>query len=104
WINDLTSKDPYYVLPLAMGVTMFITQRMQPAQMDPAQQKMMLWFMPIFFTMIMLQLPAGLTLYIFTNNLLSIAQQLLLRRTMGLPLVGGPVVAAANATVAATGE
>ncbi|MGC4119021.1 MAG: membrane protein insertase YidC [Myxococcales bacterium] len=75
WITDLTAHDPYYILPLAMGVTMFITQKMQPAMGDPTQAKVMLYFMPIFFTFLMLSLPAGLTLYIFTNNLLSIAQQ-----------------------------
>lgn len=79
WITDLTQPDPYYILPLAMGVTMFITQKMQPQMGDARQAKMMLYFMPIFFTFIMLNLPAGLTLYIFTNNLLSIAQQAWLR-------------------------
>jgi YidC/Oxa1 family membrane protein insertase len=80
WITDLTAKDPYYILPLAMGVTMFITQKMQPQMGDPTQAKIMLYFMPIFFTFLMLSLPAGLTLYIFTNNLLSIAQQKYLQR------------------------
>lgn len=94
WINDLTSKDPYYILPLAMGVTMFITQKMQPMQMEASQQKMMLYFMPIFFTFIMLNLPAGLTLYIFTNNLLSIVQQLALRKSMGMPMTGSPTAGA----------
>lgn len=75
WISDLTARDPYYIMPLAMGVTMFITQKMQPQMGDPTQAKIMLYFMPIFFTSLMLSLPAGLTLYIFTNNLLSIAQQ-----------------------------
>ena len=84
WISDLTQPDPYYVLPLAMGVTMFITQKMQPQMGDARQAKMMLYFMPIFFTFIMLNLPAGLTLYIFTNNLLSIAQQAWLRRRFAL--------------------
>ena len=80
WISDLTLHDPYYIMPLAMGVTMFITQKMQPTMGDPTQAKVMLYFMPIFFTAIMLNLPAGLTLYIFTNNLLSIAQQKWLQR------------------------
>ncbi len=84
WITDLTSKDPYYILPLAMGVTMFITQKMQPTMGDPTQAKMMLYFMPVFFTFLMLSLPAGLTLYIFTNNLLSIAQQKYLQRKFAL--------------------
>ena len=91
WLTDLTSKDPYYVLPILMGATMFATQKMQPSTgMDPAQAKMMLYFMPIMFTAFMLNLPQGLTLYIFTNNLLSIAQQLALRRVMGLPMFGPP--------------
>jgi YidC/Oxa1 family membrane protein insertase len=68
--------------------------------MDPMQQKMMQYFMPALFTAFMLQLPSGLTLYIFTNNILSIAQQLGLRKSMGLPLVGAPS-AASTATVAA---
>ncbi|HEY0839299.1 MAG TPA: membrane protein insertase YidC [Vulgatibacter sp.] len=98
WISDLTSKDPFYALPLAMGATMFITQRMQPMQMDATQQKVMLYFMPIFFTFIMFQLPAGLTLYIFTNNLLSIGQQLVLRKSMGLPAIGAPTPPPASKT------
>lgn len=84
WISDLTSKDPLYVLPVAMGLTMFLTQKLQPMQVDATQQKMLLYFMPIFFTLIMLNLPAGLTLYIFTNNVLSIGQQLALRKAMGI--------------------
>ncbi|MGI5861361.1 MAG: membrane protein insertase YidC [Myxococcales bacterium] len=80
WVLDLTRPDPFFILPLAMGVTMFITQKMQPQMGDPTQAKIMLYVMPIFFTFIMLNLPAGLTLYIFTNNLLSIAQQKWLQR------------------------
>ncbi len=78
--TDLTYKDPTYILPLALGVTMIITQRAQPQMMDAAQAKLMTWFMPIFFTAIMMNYPAGLALYIFTNNLLSIAQQAALKR------------------------
>ena len=78
--TDLTYKDPTYLLPLALGITMIITQRAQPQMMDAAQAKLMTWFMPIFFTAIMMNYPAGLALYIFTNNLLSIAQQAALKR------------------------
>jgi YidC/Oxa1 family membrane protein insertase len=85
WIHDLTSSDPYFILPAVMGITMFVTQKMQPVAGDPTQAKVMLYFMPIFFTFIMLNLPSGLTLYIFTNNLLSIAQQWYLRRKVGGP-------------------
>ena len=75
WIQDLTQMDPIYVLPLTMGASSFIMQKLSPQPADNAQAKMLLYFMPIFFTFIMLKLPAGLTLYILVNNLLSIAQQ-----------------------------
>src|SRR5512136_2210017 len=75
WIQDLTAYDPYYVLPLAMGVSSFVMQKLSPQPADNTQAKMLLYFMPVFFTFIMLKLPAGLTLYILVNNLLSIAQQ-----------------------------
>lgn len=79
--SDLTSKDPTYLMPLALGVTMIITQRLQPQMsMDKSQAFMMTWLMPVFFTAIMMNYPAGLALYIFTNNLLSIVQQYALRR------------------------
>jgi YidC/Oxa1 family membrane protein insertase len=75
WIRDLTQMDPIYVLPLTMGASSFIMQKLSPQPADNAQAKMLLYFMPAFFTFIMLKLPAGLTLYILVNNLLSIAQQ-----------------------------
>ncbi len=75
WVKDLTAYDPLYILPLAMGASSFIMQKISPQPADNAQAKMLLYFMPVFFTFIMLKLPAGLTLYIFVNNLLSIAQQ-----------------------------
>jgi YidC/Oxa1 family membrane protein insertase len=78
--TDLTSKDPTYILPFALGITMIITQRLQPQMMDQSQAFMFTWVMPIFFTAIMMNYPAGLALYIFTNNLLSIVQQYLLRK------------------------
>jgi YidC/Oxa1 family membrane protein insertase len=78
--SDLTSKDPTYLLPFLLGITMVVTQRLQPQMMDAAQAKLMTWFMPIFFTAMMMNYPAGLALYIVTNNLLSILQQFLLRR------------------------
>jgi YidC/Oxa1 family membrane protein insertase len=79
--SDLTSKDPTYILPLALGVTMIVTQRLQPQMtMDKSQAILMTWVMPVFFTAIMMNYPAGLALYIFTNNLLSIIQQYALRK------------------------
>ena len=83
FLTDLTIKDPTYLLPLLLGVSQVITSRLQPPALDAAQQKMMVWFMPIFFTVIMLNYPAGLLLYIFTNNILTVAQQAVLRRMVG---------------------
>ena len=92
WIDDLTSKDPYYVLPVAMGATMILTQLLTPTPMSNPSQKTMSYVMTAFFSVIMLNLPSGLTLYIFTNNLLSIAQQMYLRRTIGKPPASGATV------------
>ncbi len=79
WITDLSARDPYYVTPLIMGVTMFIQQKMQPTNMDPTQAKIML-MMPVVFTFMFLNFPSGLVLYWLTNNLLTILQQYLIRR------------------------
>jgi len=74
WIKDLSAMDPYFILPLAMGVSMYLQQLMSPAMGDPMQQKMMR-LMPIMFTVLFLFFPAGLVLYWLVNNILSIAQQ-----------------------------
>jgi YidC/Oxa1 family membrane protein insertase len=74
WITDLSVKDPYYVLPLIMGATMFIQTKLNPTPPDPIQAKVML-YMPIMFTVMFLWFPAGLVLYWTVNNILSIAQQ-----------------------------
>ncbi|MEQ8858253.1 MAG: membrane protein insertase YidC [Pseudomonadales bacterium] len=74
WIHDLSAMDPYFVLPLLMGGSMFLMQLMSPAMGDPMQQKMMR-LMPIMFTVLFLFFPAGLVLYWLVNNLLSMAQQ-----------------------------
>jgi YidC/Oxa1 family membrane protein insertase len=78
--RDLTYKDPTYLLPILLGVSMIITQKLQPQMGDPMQAKMMTWFVPIIFTATLFNYPAGLALYIFTNNILSIAQQYGLRK------------------------
>lgn len=91
--TDLTYKDPTYLLPLALGVTMIVTQKLQPQMMDATQAKIMTWVMPIFFTAIMVNYPAGLTLYIFTNNVLSIGQQYLLRRYLEKKGIATPMPA-----------
>ncbi len=74
WITDLSVKDPYFVLPLIMGATMFIQTKLNPTPPDPIQAKVML-FMPIMFTGMFLFFPAGLVLYWVVNNTLSILQQ-----------------------------
>ena len=79
WITDLAAKDPYYVTPLIMGVTMFLQQKMTPTNMDPTQAKIML-MMPVVFTFMFLNFPSGLVLYWLTNNLLTILQQYLIKR------------------------
>jgi len=75
WFPDLSSADPYYVLPFVIGATSFFQQKLMPMQGDPAQQKMLLYFMPAMFTVFMLFLPAGLGVYMFTNGVLGIIQQ-----------------------------
>ena len=85
WLDDLTAKDPYYILPVAMGVTMVLTQILTPTPMSNPQQKYMGYAMSVFFSLLMLNLPSGLTLYIFVNNVLSIVQQMWLRRNMRPP-------------------
>jgi YidC/Oxa1 family membrane protein insertase len=79
WINDLSVKDPYFVLPLIMGVSMFIQQRLNPTPPDPTQAKIM-QIMPIAFTFFFMFFPAGLVLYWTVNNLLSILQQWVITR------------------------
>jgi YidC/Oxa1 family membrane protein insertase len=85
WLEDLTAKDPYYVLPVAMGITMLLTQVLTPTPMSQPGQKTMGYAMSLFFSVLMLNLPSGLTLYIFVNNILSIIQQIYLRRSMKPP-------------------
>lgn len=81
WIKDLSTQDPYYVLPIAMGITMLLQQRMNPAPLDPVQQKVM-QIMPIVFTVFFAFFPSGLVLYWLVNNLLSIGQQWLITRSI----------------------
>ena len=81
WLNDLSSKDPFYVLPIIMGATMLIQQRLNPAPMDPMQEKVMK-ALPFIFTVFFAFFPSGLVLYWVTNNVLSIAQQWLITRNL----------------------
>lgn len=80
WIQDLSAKDPWYVLPVLMGIAMFIQQKMTPtATVDPAQ-KMMMNIMPIMFSFFMIALPSGLVLYILMSTLLQVLSQYLVNR------------------------
>ena len=79
WIQDLSVMDPYFVLPLLMGASMFLQMRLNPTPADPTQAQVMKW-MPAIFTVFMLWFPAGLTLYWLTNNVLGIAQQWIITR------------------------
>lgn len=82
WIHDLALKDPFYILPIIMGLTMFIQQKISPPPADPVQAKVML-MLPIVFTIFFLQFPAGLVLYWVVNNSLSILQQYFMMRKYG---------------------
>ncbi|MCK5727077.1 MAG: membrane protein insertase YidC [Thiotrichaceae bacterium] len=74
WYEDLSIMDPFFILPLLMGGSMWFQQKLNPPQMDPMQQKIFAW-LPVVFTVMFLFFPAGLVLYWLVNNLLSIAQQ-----------------------------
>jgi YidC/Oxa1 family membrane protein insertase len=75
WIDDLSAKDPFFILPVLLGASMLLQHKLTPQTMDETQAKIMGMVMPVFFTIIMLFLPAGLTLYIFINTILGIAHQ-----------------------------
>lgn len=81
WIKDLSVKDPYYVTPILMGITQFISQKMTPTSADPTQQKMML-IMPVIMTIFFMNFQSGLVLYWLTNNVLQIGQQYIMNRLM----------------------
>ena len=79
WIHDMSMKDPFFVLPILMGISMIVQQRMNPQPLDETQ-KMVMNVMPIAFTVLFLFFPAGLVLYWLTNNVLSIAQQYIIMK------------------------
>lgn len=81
WIDDLSVMDPYFVLPILMGISMFLTQMMQPEPPDPIQAKVFK-FLPIMMTFFFLWFPAGLVLYWLINNILSVLQQLYVTRSL----------------------
>ena len=82
WITDLSSKDPFFILPLLMGGAMFLQQKLNPPPPDPVQAKMM-QIMPVVFTGFFAFFPAGLVLYWLTNSVLSIAQQWRINKVLG---------------------
>jgi len=82
WIRDLAAPDPYFILPIVMGASMWLQMRLNPTPMDPMQKKIFT-FMPIMFTGMFLFFPSGLVLYWVVNNVLSIAQQWQINRTIG---------------------
>lgn len=80
WVQNLTAPDPYYILPAAMGISMFVQTMFQPAPEDQPQMKYVMYGMPFFLTFVMLKMPAGLALYMFVNNILTIFQQIYIKR------------------------
>jgi YidC/Oxa1 family membrane protein insertase len=84
WIHDLSSPDPFYVLPLVMTATTMLQTALNPAPPDPMQAKLM-WYMPLAFSIMFFFFPAGLVLYWITNNILSIIQQWIINTRMGVP-------------------
>jgi YidC/Oxa1 family membrane protein insertase len=85
WIHDLSARDPYYLLPIMMTVTMFLLQRMTPMTVaDPAQQRMMM-FMPLFMGFMFINFASGLVLYWLTGNVVGIAQQVIMNRFLIKP-------------------
>ncbi len=85
WITDLSSPDPYFILPLVMAVTTMIQTALNPLPPDPLQAKLM-WLMPLMFSVMFFFFPSGLVLYWITNNVLTIAQQAFINKKMGVPL------------------
>jgi len=84
WIHDLSSPDPFYILPIIMTLTTVLQTSLNPLPPDPMQAKMM-WFMPLAFSVMFFFFPSGLVLYWITNNVLSIAQQWVINTRMGVP-------------------
>jgi YidC/Oxa1 family membrane protein insertase len=84
WITDLSVPDPWFILPVVMAATTMLQTALNPTPPDPMQAKLM-WYMPLIFSVMFFFFPAGLVLYWITNNVLSIAQQWLINKSMGVP-------------------
>jgi YidC/Oxa1 family membrane protein insertase len=85
WITDLSTPDPFYVLPIIMGASMFIQTKLQPAPPDPVQAKVMT-IMPLVFSAMFFFFPSGLVLYWTMQNILTIGQQWYINKTIGVPI------------------
>ena len=85
WIRDLSARDPYFILPLLMTLTTLVQTALNPPPPDPTQAKMM-WLMPLMFSVMFFFFPSGLVLYWLTNNILTIVQQWVINRRMGVPV------------------
>jgi YidC/Oxa1 family membrane protein insertase len=81
WLHDLSAQDPFYILPVLMGVSMIIQQAMTPAVGDPAQRKMMMVLMPVMFSFFFAKTPSGLCLYYLMFNIIGILQTWLVIKT-----------------------
>jgi YidC/Oxa1 family membrane protein insertase len=81
WIHNLSGMDPYFILPVIMGISMWAQQKLNPAPVDPVQQKVF-QFMPLVFTFMFAFFPSGLVLYWVVNNILSITQQYSITRSI----------------------
>lgn len=88
YLDDLTQRDPYYIMPVALTGMMFLQSRLQPATGDSAQQKMLMYGMPLMFGVMGLWFPAGLTVYITTNTILGLAHTLWMKRGGDVPVKG----------------
>jgi YidC/Oxa1 family membrane protein insertase len=96
WIADLSARDPYYVLPTLMGITMFWQQKLTPTSADPAQQRVMM-IMPVMFTVMMIASASGVVLYWFVSQVWAIGQQYLTNWLVGpLPAMAKPAAPAAR--------
>jgi YidC/Oxa1 family membrane protein insertase len=105
WIDDLTAADPYFVMPIVLIGMMFLQAKMSPATVDSAQQKVMMYGLPLMFGTFSLFLPSGLTLYILTNTVLTLLHQLWMNRTDPTrPLKGDVAATAKSARASGAGK
>ena len=83
WIQDLSARDPYYIVPVLMGISQFVVQKITPSAANEETRKVLLW-LPVLFTVLFAILPSGLVIYWLINNVLQICQQLYLNKKLGL--------------------